>query len=180
MVIFDRRDDFADSDSNLDTVAAEAHGLYASDEFQDRVAEQLGPVVKEFIDCEAVDAAAEQTIREFMASEALGALFQLRNQIVTNRDADLEEGDVIRMESARDSDETVLYVVDRAHPDDTGVHVWRVPDSEDDDPKASDHGAGHVKYCERFEVDRSYRDLDKRPFRVARQLARGELGDADE
>ncbi|QLH81001.1 hypothetical protein [Halosimplex pelagicum] len=180
MVIFDRRDEFADSESNLETVAAEAHDLYSSDAFKDDVAEALGPVVKQHLDCEAVDAAAEEVLREWMAKEAMGGLFQLRNQIVTNRQADFAEGDLIRMQSASDPDEIIRYVIDDAAPDDTGVRVYRVPDDPDDDPSMTDHSAGHIKFCDRFAVDRSYRDAEARPFVVARRLGNGQGVDLDE
>jgi len=175
MVIFDRRDAFEDTDSELTDVAAECHKLYESDRFQEDVADALTGVVRQYLDVEAVDAEAERVIREFMAQEATGACFQYRNQIVTNADVDLQRGDLIEMVSARDPEETIRYVVHSADPDDTGVRVYRVPKSDDEDPRMMDHGAGHVMHDGRFTVDRSTRDLDLRPFEIARRLWCGDL-----
>ena len=95
MVTFDRRDQFEDSDANLDTVAAEAHRLHESEAFREDVLDALGPVFKQHLDCEAVDAEAEEVLRRWVRKDGMGGLFQIRNQIVSNQHADLEEGDII-------------------------------------------------------------------------------------
>ncbi|MFW6382518.1 MAG: hypothetical protein ACOCZD_00585 [Haloferacaceae archaeon] len=168
MVIFDRRDQFEESDSNLDTVAAEAHRLYESEAFREDVLDALGPVFKQHLDVEAVDAEAEEVLREWFRKDGVGGLFQIRNQIVTNRAADLEVGDIVRMESARSGDDSIItYVVSDADPAETGVDVVRV-DPDDGTRRGSDLSAGHVKYCERFEVDRSERG--RNAHTVAREI----------
>jgi hypothetical protein len=178
MVTFDRRSEFEDSESNLDTVAAEAHRLYESDAFREDVIEALGPVFKQHLDCEAVDAAAEEVLREWFYRDGTGGLFQLRNQIVANREADLEPGDVVRMVSARDDDRTIPHVVRAGDPAETGVKTVRV-DPDDGSQRHADLSAGHVKHDERFEVDRSERG--RTPHTVARELAEdlvdGEVAD---
>jgi len=166
MVTFDRRDEFEDSDSNLDTVAAEAHRLYESEAFQEDVLDALGPVFKQHLDVEAVDAEAEEVLRRWVRNEGMGGLFQIRNQIVTNREADLNGGDIIRMVSARDGETVISYVVRDVDGADIGASVVRVA-PDDGTRRHSDLSAGHVKYCNRFEVDRSERG--RNPQRVARR-----------
>jgi len=178
MVTFDRRDQFEDSESNLDTVAAEAHDLYESDEFREDIIEALGPVFKQHLDCEAVDAAAEEVLREWFYKDGKGGLFQMRNQIVTNREADLDEGDIIRLVSARDEERIIPHVVRAGDPAETGVKTVRV-DPDDGSRRHSDLSAGHVKYADRFAVDRSERG--RNAHTVARELAEelvdGEVAD---
>jgi hypothetical protein len=178
MVTLDRRDEFEDSDSHLDTVAAEAHDLYASEAFREDVIEALGPVFKQHLDCEAVDADAEEVLREWFFEDGKGGLFQLRNQIVTNRQADLDEGDIIRMESARDGDDRIIsYVVRAAEPTETGAKTVRV-DPDDGTRSHRDLSAGQVKYAERYEVERGERG--RNPHTVARELAEEIRGEVDD
>ncbi|OYR71524.1 hypothetical protein DJ71_20480 [Halorubrum sp. E3] len=175
MPTFDRRDQFEDSDSNLDTVAAEAHRLHESEAFREDVLDALGPVFKQHLDCEAVDAEAEEVLRRWVRKDGMGGLFQIRNQIVSNQHADLEEGDIIRMVSARDGETVIPYVVRTVDPEDTGVSVVRV-DPDDGTRRISDLSTGHVKYVDRFDVDRSERG--RNPQRVARELAE-EIGEEE-
>lgn len=165
MVTLDRREKFADSESNPDTIAAESHALYESEAFRDDVIEALGPVFRQHLDCEAVDAAAEEVLREWVADDGLGALFQARNQTVSVREAGLDVGDIVRMDSARsDDDRTIVYVVRKADPDDVAVRTRRVRNTE----RIGDLSAGFVKYCDRFEVDRSERG--RSPHAIVREL----------
>lgn len=168
MVVLDRRDEFEDSDSNLDTVAAEAHRLRESEQFHEDLADVLTPVFNRYLDCEAVDTEAEAVLREWVVDEGMGALFQLRNQIVSNREADLEEGDIVRMKSAHDEQIVVPQVVRASAPGETGVRTWRV-DPESGDIRGSDLSAGRVRYVDLFEVDRSERG--RNPFSVAQEVA---------
>lgn len=157
MILWDRRDEFADSESNLPTVAAEAHRLYESDVFRADVLEALEPVLKRHLDCEAVDQAAEDVFAEWLFKDGKNGLFQLRNQIITNREADLAEGDVIHMESARStSNEMIQYFVRTAEPDAVGVKVWDIR-NEPSNWRVTTHHAGHVQHAERFTVERTYR-----------------------
>lgn len=171
MVTLDRRDRFADSDSDLETVAETAHELYESDDFREDVIDAIRPVLMAHIDCHEVDDAAERVLANWLYKDGKGGLFQLRNQLVTNAQADLQVGDIIHMEPARDGDDRVIpYVVRRADPEDTGVSVWRV--SDDGKLSISDASAGHVLFCDRFDVDRSRRGEDAHA--VARELTEEE------
>lgn len=170
MVAFDRRDEFDDSDSNLLTVAAEAHRLYEHEGFREDVVEALRPVLRDHLDCGAVDRAAEDVLVEWLFTDGKGGLFQLRNQIVTNREAELEEGDVVYMESARTgSDKIIPFVVDETVPEKTGVPAWRI-DPDEGSYRWRDLNAGLVHFVERYEVDRSRRG--EPGHKVAMELAR--------
>jgi hypothetical protein len=157
MVALDRRSEFDESEADLLAVAAEAHRLYESDEFRADVIEALTPVLREHLDEAAIDRAAEAVLTEWCWTDGNGGLFQLRNQIVTTTEANLEGGDIIRMESARSESKTIIsFVVWRADPDKTGVRVWRI-DPEDGEKRCSDLSAGLVHFVDRFDVDRTRR-----------------------
>lgn len=157
MVLWDRRDEFETSEAHLPTVAAEAHRLFESDAFRSDVLDALTPVLQHHLDSAAVDEAAEDVLGEWLYNDGKGGLFQLRNQIVTNREADIAEGDVLHMVSARStSDEVIPYFVRTAEPDATGVRVWDIRN----DPGnwwTTTHHAGLIRHCERFTVEQTYR-----------------------
>jgi len=157
MVTFDRRDEFWTSDSDLPAIAAECHRLYNSDEFKQDVLDALDPVLNEHLDTDDVDEEAEAVLRKWLFKDGKGGLFQLRNQIVTNEDADLAEGDVVQFPSRRDG-RTITHVVKKADPDDTGVRTVRVTD--DGERKISDLSTGLAYHVDDYDIDRSDRGQD--------------------
>lgn len=182
MVIWDRRDEFEYSESDLEDIAAFCHELRENGAFQDTLQNECLGLVHEVAD-EAdggIDDAARRTIARWMAKEASGAFFQLRNQILTTAEADLEENDVILMESNLDEEKTIYYVVHTADPDATGVRVWRV--DPDDGPRVADHTAGHVHFEDRFKVARTFRDSDRSSHELAVSIGNelAEDGDVEE
>ncbi|WP_227378911.1 hypothetical protein [Haladaptatus halobius] len=170
MVLLDRRDEFAESESDFETIAATAHELYHSDEFHDAFVRAIRSVLTDHIDTDKIDDAADAVLAEWLWRDGKGGLFQLRNQIVSNEQADLAECDIIYMASAVDANRVIPFVVKSAVPEKTGVSVWRV-DPDDGEISGREHSAGHVLFCDRFSVDRSRRNTRENPYLIVEELA---------
>ena len=166
----DLRDKFKDSALDSATLAHLAHELRESDGFEADLCAAIGDVLADHVEDEhgiQLDTTAEIEFEDQLVTNGLGGLFMLRGGLVTNADADLEEGDVIRMKSGIDPDETVYHVVRESRPDATRTMAWRV-DPEEDRVRGTDLTPGHVRYDGRFEVSRELRGEDG--WTVARSL----------
>lgn len=179
MVLLDRRDEFAGSEADFDTIAATAHELYHSDEFREAFVRAVRSVLTDHIDPDEIDDAAEAVLAEWLWTDGKGGLFQLRNHIVSNERADLAEGDIIRMTSAVNADRVVPFVVESAVPEETGVSAWRI-DPDDGDVSSREHATGHVLFCDRFSVDRSRRNAHENPYLVVEELAKKFTEDSEQ
>jgi hypothetical protein len=169
------RDDLADSEHDFEDLAALAAALYDSEGFEADLRAAVRDVLRdhvaesEHVDSPELDFPAEYVFEERLFKDGRGGLFLLRGQLVTNADADLAPGDVVRMQSASDPDKTVWYVVNRADPDAYRTSAIKV-DPAEGERHYTDLTPGHVKFDDRYEVSHRFRDRDARAWSLAGEL----------
>lgn len=174
------------TDHDESDIAALANGLYGSDAFEADLRAAVRDVLRDHVvesdtvDVDELDFDAEYALEDQLFKNGRGGLFMARGKLVTNAEADLAAGDIVRMVSAQDEDKIITYVVKRAEADGTSASAERVDvEKEQVRHKMGGLTPGHVLYDDRYEVDRSRRDDDERPHSIARDLLDELLDDDD-
>lgn len=179
-------DDLDDSEYDNFALAEFAHELYGSDAFEADLRAAARDVLRDHveqsdsIDADDLDFDAEYGFEERLFKDGRGGMFLLRGKLVTNAQADLAPGDVVRMQSNRDPEKTIYYVVKQAVPENTRANATKL-DVEENKQTYATGGLtpGHVLFDDRYEVSRAYRNHDEKPWTIAKTLL-GNLREREE